>query len=219
MRLRNIYRLFYILLGIFGILMQFGVFAGNFNAWVLNYYTVLSNLLCIVYCALRMGYENRWLADGKMRELVMSPLTKYTVTMCITLTFLVYHFMLVPVWGMTWDLSLSSIGNYAVHYIIPVLTIADFLFLDRGDSPVAWYAPFWWIMVPLAYFAYILLRAPIFGNIGTTPSPYPYPFIDFTVYPVSQILLNIVVIIVVFVVVGYLLLLAHYLIKKGKKNA
>jgi len=62
------------------------------------------------------------------------------------------------------------------------------------------------MIIPLVYFAYILLRAPFFGNIGTTASPYPYPFIDFTIQPLFDVILNIIGIIVAFIFIGYVFL-------------
>ncbi len=215
MTVKNIYRSFYVLLGIVGIFIQLGVFNGNLYFSSLNYYTILSNILCVVYFSLRLVYDNRPAVDSKFRNFIESPVTKYCVTMCITLTFLVYHFLLHNSWaGDGGGINLFHIGNYIVHYIIPLMTIIDFLVFDRRNSELRWYVPFVWMVVPLVYFIYILLRAPLFGNIGTTSSPYPYPFIDFTIQPVSGVMLNIAGIIVVFIVIGYILLGINYLINK-----
>jgi len=206
MEIKNIYRLFYIVLGMTGILIEFGVIGGNLKLWVINYYTVLSNILCVAYFSMRLILDNRKGESTRFQEFITSPLTKYSVTMCITLTFLVYHFLLNPVWASSQEWSAATIGNYIVHYIIPVMTIIDFLIFDRQKISLRWYAPFIWMIIPVTYFVFILLRAPLLGNIGPTASPYPYPFIDFTIQPVEAVMYNIGGIIVAFIVIGYVLL-------------
>jgi len=98
------------------------------------------------------------------------------------------------------------------------MTILDFLIFDRNRNKLKWYAPFVWLIIPLIYFAFILLRAPLLGNIGTTSSPYPYPFIDFTIQPVSAVMQNVVGIIVVFILIGYSFWGIDTLIVKIKKK-
>lgn len=217
---KNIFRSFYILTGIIGVLINMGFLSGGLSLWTLNYYTVLSNILCIAYVALRVYYDNSNVADTRFKTFITSHLTKYAVTMCIMLTFLVYHFLLNPVWESNSSaLDMQSVGNYIVHYIIPVLTLVDFLIFDRLIKPLKWYAPFVWMIIPITYFIYILLRAPLFGNIGTTASPYPYPFIDFTIQSVSSVFLNITAILFVFIILGYILLgIDHLILKTGKQK-
>jgi hypothetical protein len=38
--------------------------------------------------------------------------------------------------------------------------------------------PLVWLLAPLGYFGYILVRSTFAGNIGTSESPFPYGFID-----------------------------------------
>lgn len=139
--------------------------------------------------------------------------------MCITLTFLIYHFLLYSAWNDgSGGIDIWSAGNYIVHYIIPAITIIDFFIFDKRAERLKWYAPFVWLIIPLIYFIYILLRALFFGNIGNTQSPYPYPFIDFTIQPVSSVLLNIAGIVIVFVLIGYIFMGIDSLIIKTRKD-
>jgi hypothetical protein len=45
------YKLILLTIGIIGLLLSFGVFDGRFNLSMLNYFTILSNLLCVAYFA------------------------------------------------------------------------------------------------------------------------------------------------------------------------
>ncbi|MBB4035297.1 hypothetical protein GGR21_001186 [Dysgonomonas hofstadii] len=220
MSVKNIYRILYILAGTFGILIQLGFFYDRMQLWTLSYYTVLSNILCVVYFSIRLYFNTVQAESGKFVRFIESPLTKYCVTMCIILTFLIYHFLLYPVWGGgPAGINLHKVSNYVVHYIVPVMTIIDFFIFDRNRSYLKSSAPLVWLIIPLTYFVYILLRAPLFGNIGTTTSPYPYPFIDFTIQPISSVMLNIAGIVIVFILIGYLLLgIDSLIVTRNKKD-
>ncbi|MDU1891023.1 MAG: Pr6Pr family membrane protein [Dysgonomonas sp.] len=214
MAARNTYRIFYIVIGVVGLLIQLGVFTGTFFVSSLNYYTILSNILCVAYFTLRLRFDYVVTENTKFRDFLMSPLVKYSVTMCITLTFLVYHFMLAPLEASKGGVDMFTFGNYIVHYIIPVMTIIDFLIFDTQRDSLKWYAPFVWIIVPVIYFIFIIIRAPFFGNIGDTSSAYPYEFIDFSIQPVSAVLVTVVVLVAIFIAIGYVLLFLDRILRR-----
>jgi len=213
---RNTYRGIYLFIGLLGLLMQLGVFQGKFHGMALLYYTLMSNIWCLIYFTLRMIYDNKpKLRQSKFASFIMSIHTKYAVTMSITLTFLVFHFILSS--GFANELNgfnPHSLNNYILHYIIPLMTIVDFLIFDRNSPKLSWFDPVIWMVIPLAYFLFIVVRAPIAGNIGMTSSPYPYPFIDFTIQPPSSVFLNILVIFVIFLLLGYVLLFLDLISRK-----
>lgn len=212
MTAKNIYRIIYILIGIAGLMIQFGIVDGTFHVVSLVYYTVLSNILCVLYFILRMIYDNKQSpGHSPFGEFILSVHTKYAVTMCILLTFLVYHFLLAPTFGTgPSQLSPHTISNYILHYIIPVMTLIDFLVFDKDKGKVKWIDTIRWMVIPLVYFIFILLRAPLAGNIGSTSSPYPYPFIDFTIQPATSVFINIGILFVVFLILGSILILIDY---------
>lgn len=156
--------------------LSYYVLQGNWASF--NYYTVLSNLVCFLYFLGASIHSIRLLAAG----MDVSPWhlrLEGAVVFCITVTFLIYHFMLRPEsFTMGGDNSgFWNTRNMIVHYAVPLLTLLDWLlFCPKG----VWrkWDPLKWLIIPLAYFAYILARAPLAGNIGGTSSPYPYFFIN-----------------------------------------
>ncbi|OGO58674.1 MAG: hypothetical protein A2V85_15370 [Chloroflexi bacterium RBG_16_72_14] len=60
--------------------------------------------------------------------------------------------------------------NTVVHQVFPLAVIADWL-VDPPDEPITFRRSLWWLVYPLAWVAYTLVRGPIAGW-------YPYPFID-----------------------------------------
>jgi hypothetical protein len=88
------------------------------------------------------------------------------VTLYMVITGIVYAGLLSKV-----DVQLQSAWtNSALHRILPLLLLADWVFFPpwpriRAGQALAWLA------FPLAYFAYSLIRGPVAHF-------YPYPFLD-----------------------------------------
>ena len=88
-------------------------------------------------------------------------------------------------------------ADYLLHDASPVMTAAYWLlFVPRGR--VGWRAPWLWLLFPLVYFAYALVRGRIDGR-------YPYPFIDVARLGWRQVALNSAGIAFAFVLAGFLL--------------
>jgi hypothetical protein len=60
--------------------------------------------------------------------------------------------------------------NAVLHYIGPLFMVADWL-LDPPERPVPWRQAALWLLFPVAYCGYSLVRGP-------TVDWYPYPFLD-----------------------------------------
>ena len=71
----------------------------------------------------------------------------------------------------------ASFGNLCVHYLTPLLVVAQWLLL-ADKSSLGWRSALWWLTLPLAYFAFAMLRGRSGKPIGHTHLVYPYPFLD-----------------------------------------
>ena len=153
--------------GTLGILLQCGVFSGKPDFSVLNYFTLMSNVLCAVYflCAavqLLRGRPAFWKrAKGAM-------------LLCILVTGLVYHFMLHGRFEMQGTLFWS---NTLLHYVVPVMSLLDWLLFDEKGA-YSWRDPFLWLLAPTGYFIYVVVRVHFGAILGPYGSPYPYFFMD-----------------------------------------
>ncbi len=154
--------------------LHFHMAAGKWGDF--NYYTVLSNAVCFLFPC--VAGVQRPAAGPGCHTVTWRPRAEGAVVFCITVTFLIYHFILRPeAFRMGNGGSFYSVLNMVQHYIVPLMALLDWLlFCPKGR----WrrYDPASWLLIPLAYFIYILIRAPFAGNIGGTSSPYPYSFID-----------------------------------------
>ena len=200
-----IYKLIIIIIGSFAVFHGFFYDNGNFkfNIETLYYFTYQSNMLVIIYFFLDT------INIIKKKE-TLYPRFKGAVTMSITVTFLVYHFLLSPT---SEELKkLDYIRNLIVHYIVPIMTILDYIIFDaKGIYKIM--DPLLWLLIPILYFAFILIRAKT-GNPFSDGSYYPYFFVDIDKYGLKTVMKNVFFITLFFAVLGYV----EYFIDKLLKN-
>lgn len=211
---KQIYRLLFLFLCEAGIVLQYAAVSKDGNAAMLTcYYTILSNMVCFLYFAVLVVAQRK-------KE---NPLLKGSVTMCIAVTGLVYHFMLNGVMEANAE-KVSPVllaGNILVHYVVPAMVVLDyFLFFPKGQykslHPIAW------LVLPYLYFGFALLRAEIsdtrFSGFGGAKSRYPYPFIDVDLYGWDKVLLIVLGITVAFLALGYIAYVIDRLLGKNRKR-
>jgi hypothetical protein len=149
---------------------------------------------------------------------------KGAVTLAITITFVIFHFVLRPILFTMGSATNSpfaeggyflSTSNFLVHYATPIMTLADWLlFTPKGE----WRKldPLKWLGVPLAYFIFSLIRAP-FAHFADG-SRYPYFFIDVDRYGALDVTRNVLIIAIAFALLGYILLAIDHLLAKASKK-
>ncbi len=173
---------------------------------LLSYYTNLSNIVVLLYQLCVLG---SFLApESGFYSAVRSPVLQYTVVNTITMTFLVYHFILFPAVkkkreAMT-DAEKSggviTSNNLCVHYIVPLCSLLFWLLFGNKELP--FWCVFAWLTVPVAYSMYILARAAHGINIYGKDTPYPYFFIDRNLIGTKRFIRNIALSLAAFFVLG-----------------
>lgn len=195
------YKVLLVFAGIAGLLLVFGVFDGRFHLSPLRYFTVLSNLLGVVYFIGDIVYMLKNKVAGK--PFVWCPALKGSMTMALTVTLLVAHFIL----GMRFTMADSTgITLFIMHYAVPVLTIFDWL-LFEPKGLMTFRSPLLWTIGPLAYFSYAMIAARIGDGIGYGGSRYPYPFLDVDKLGWGTVLLTVLAMVAFFVALGYVWIL------------
>lgn len=161
-----------------GIIRITGLFSGS-PAWnSLLFYTVMSNILCLVWMLLLTIQTIRDLRrDGTRGTSTTSARWGGTVMMAITVTLLIYLVILVPfAFQQAGDYVPFSFTDNLVHIITPCLLIADWLFFVRKGT-FRWFDPLLWTLIPGTY----LVFGFTFGGLGGEFGPgqkYPYPFMN-----------------------------------------
>ena len=171
--------LFLFLLNTAGLLLHSQLIPrGRIRAGMFCFYTNLSNLLLTVYelllfCA---GFA----PDGRLWAALTDVRLSCAMALCIWVTHLIYQFVLVPYEkrkGLKFADFGGNFGNICVHYVTPLLAVAQWLFL-ADKTGLSLLCAVWWLALPLLYAAFSLLRASGGKPIGHTGLLYPYPFLD-----------------------------------------
>jgi hypothetical protein len=157
------YRLFFGLLGFAAIITEIAVISerGNFNpANFFSFFTIQTNILVFLTFTLgaimiATGKPKRWM-DG-----VRAAVTFYALVVGIVFAALLSGYEVLT--AVAWD-------NVVLHYIIPIAVIVDFL-IDRPKQKISFKIGLWWLVYPIAYAAYSLIR-------GSIVDWYPYPFLN-----------------------------------------
>lgn len=179
MRIKNLwlsaaYKGIYALLIAAALVLDFGFFEGRADWYMLNYYTILSNIACMVFFAIA-HFQVEKAARAGIRDFAWQPRLEGAFVFCIAVTGIIYATMLAPA-----DIANGNFWrfeNIVLHYVGPAMVIFDWLlFSPKGRFRA--YDPLRWLLIPLAYLGYILLRSTFAGNIGSTGSRFPYGFID-----------------------------------------
>lgn len=162
------YMLSIVIIGTIGLLIEIlnyefnGTPGSNFDSLGLfKYFTLQSNLIVVVYFFLM--YQLRLHETSKLFQHLLA-----MVTLCITLTFVMFALFLDPIWD---PKGFAFVSSMMLHYINPILVIVYFV---RYAKEIEFHYTniFVWIIYPLLY----LVFATVYGLIT---GEYFYPFIDF----------------------------------------
>ncbi|WP_120494744.1 Pr6Pr family membrane protein [Microbacterium phyllosphaerae] len=196
-----IYRILALAVIITGVIRHSDVLTGAPNWTTLLFYTMVSNLLCLVWVALLVVRTGRDLGRrGPAGTSTPSARASGAVMMAITVTMLIYLVVLVPTRFADGDSDIFSLTDNLIHIITPLLVIVDWLlFVPKGSF--RWTDPLLWTLIPYAY----LVWAFIYGAVGGEFTPgqkYPYPFMDVDALGVGGVAQWIVALTLALVVVG-----------------
>lgn len=188
-----------------GVLLLLGVFSGNMNWEQLIFYTFQSNLIIsIVYSYLTIRtlinyYRQRKLVNYEISTEMMSALM-----LMIVVTGLIFNLLLAPNIPSDSAYSPNNITNYITHGITPLLVFIDWLLFVPSKS-LNRYSPLKWIIVPIAYWIYSIIRAYAAGPIASFGDGrrYAYFFIDADIYGWPTVFRNVFLLVLVFLLLGY----------------
>jgi hypothetical protein len=160
-----IYKLFFALLGFSALVTEIATIverrafdAGNF----FSYFTVEVNIIvCVTFLlsalSLTGNYRPKWL------DILRCIATVYILVVGIGFAILLSGFEGIALTAVPWD-------NTVLHYLIPIAVLVDFL-IDRPKRNITLKSGLVWVLFPIAYVFYSLLRGSITGW-------YPYPFLN-----------------------------------------
>ena len=195
-----IYILVFVMIASIGLNNSLGISKGEFNPPI--FYTSFSGLICFIYFFIAL--VNGIIVLIKKKDfpdsLFLVPRAKGAVTICITVTLLVYHFLVYEGSMLTID---TDIYNLITHYIVPIMVIAHWIIFDKKGTYKK-IDPLLWTIIPIGYFSWANVVAAM-----NTVTPYwdgefyPYSFMDLTIHPLSKVVITIVLLLLFFIALGY----------------
>ncbi|MGH6856593.1 MAG: Pr6Pr family membrane protein [Methylocella sp.] len=106
--------------------------------------------------------------------------------------------------------GLQILTNFVLHYAIPVLYPMYWLvFMPKGS--LRWSAPAWWVVYPVLYFLYSMLRGAAYGT-------YVYPFMDAAKLGVARAWMHGAVLLAVFFCLGIVLTAVDHALASGESR-
>ncbi|MGW2665233.1 Pr6Pr family membrane protein [Nocardia tengchongensis] len=159
-----------------------------------SYFTIQSNILgliVLVVGGLKDPAGRRW------------QVLRGAATLYLTITLIIYAVLLADI-----DVQLTERWiNDTLHRVIPIVLIADWLLVASGIKPTVKLV-LGWLIYPLAYGAYTLVRGPF-------ADWYPYPFMDPREQGYGALTIGLVVMAVVFAILGVIVAAVNGLVPKA----
>lgn len=162
-----------VIVGVLGIVLtaQSTDFMGGGS--VFFFFTVQSNIFIMLMALIFLVNEVAVLIIKKsfINQVLLH--IKYTATVAITITFLVFFTMLAPLMGVDYLLSFK---NYSLHAIVPILAIVDFFLFDK-DIQLTYKSSLLATIPPVCYVVFVYVGA-IFKIQYAKNLYYPYFFLN-----------------------------------------
>ena len=165
-----------------------------------SYFTILSN--CSMTVVLLVGGVLGMTGREGVPDLVRGAVTLYMAITGVVFAVALAHYE-----------ALGTIPwvNDVVHRLMPVVILIDWLAVPP-QRPVRWAQALWWLVFPLLYLPYTLIRGRIVGW-------YPYPFLDPRGKGYGHVVVSSVVVTLAFLAIGALLVWAGNLLRRRRAAA
>jgi len=164
-----------------------------------SFFTILSNILVALSFTLSLLWPSSLSGRFFSRTTVRSAICLYILVVGI-----VYSLVLRQIWDpQGWQL----VADRLLHDAIPLIYVVFWLlFVTKGV--LQWKNTIPWLIFPLIYLVYSLLRGAVTGW-------YAYPFINVAELGFSKVLLNIMIMLAAFLGVGLFLTMVNRSMKKA----
>jgi hypothetical protein len=138
-----------------------------------SYFSVLCNLMVSMAATISLLWPKRRAGRFFSSPQLLSGLLVY-----IVIVGLVYLVLLARTWN---PQGIHKLADILQHYALPILFLLHWLTLPKGK--LGWKAVPVWLLFPLLYFIFILMR-------GAITNGYPYPFVDVSRLGIVRVLIN-----------------------------
>lgn len=142
------------------------------------YYTIQSNLVIAAAAIIFLVYHVIELKTGKDNMPNWLRTIKFSCTVAITLTFVVFSLLLTPEMIAQGNTAyFTSISNLTLHNLVPICAIIDYLVFDFKHKSTK-YTFLWSAVMPLYYFAFAMILS-FSGVTFGSGAKVPYFFLNY----------------------------------------
>ena len=166
-----------VIIGVWASLLQ----EGFFNPKHFLYYTIQSNIEIAIICLVSLLFI---FSKKEIPSIVYT--LKFIFTVAITLTGLVFNFILYPQsLSQSYELNPFSLANFFTHTFVPILSIVDFFAFDYKIK-LTKKTFLLGLITPLVYFTFVMFCTKV-GIRFSGNNFVPYFFLDYKVNSWFQI--------------------------------
>ena len=202
-----------LVIGLIGLVLQFAItIPASMEAgrsligsivFYLSFFTILTNIAAVlVHASLVSPAGYAWFPAFAGRRM------RAGVAAAITLVLIVYATVLARLWAPE---GLFFVCDVLLHYVAPLIFVLWWL-IAGADGSTRWRDISWWMIYPLAYLAYALIRAPFAGEA-------PYPFLDVAKNGAASVTISALAITALFLGLCVLAVLADHVIARLRKSS
>jgi hypothetical protein len=138
-----------------------------------SFFTIISNLL-VAICTTTLVFR-----PVRLKSFFSQPKNQTAIVLYILIVGIVYNVILRSLWQ---PKGMQLVVDELLHSVIPILYFIYWL-LFVPKQQLEW-SSFWsWLILPLVYLAFILVR-------GSFSGFYPYPFLEVSKLGLDRVLLN-----------------------------
>lgn len=160
-------------------LSVYGLIKSYSGPMVFTYFTVLSNIFIDIMLLIFLYKDIYYLIKKKKIKYKRSLyVTKFSATVSITLTFLVFNTILAPFFPGGFFKAYFENGGYSscLHVIGPLLAILDFLLLDK-DYKLKYSDDIYTLVPPFIYVIYVVILSE--NGVRWSDMKAPYNFLNY----------------------------------------
>ena len=211
-----------IVVGVLGIVLSASSDSFMGNGYVFMFFTVQSNLTIMGISLVFLVNDIRMMFKKESFLNNIFYLIKYTFTIAILITFLVFFIMLAPTLGIDYLLSFK---NFSLHAIVPILAIIDFFIFDKGIN-LTYRNSLVGTFMPIYYLLFFLIGIPLNFRYSSDGLKAPYFFLNYEEigwFAITDkgpgVFIYVLILLALIVLLGFLFtFLMNLRQKKGKSN-
>lgn len=178
----------------------------------LSYFTSLSNIYCVILCAV-FGIM---IIAGKDPTSSTCLMFKGSSTIMIMITHIVFHYIIFP--NEKLNFNTFSYHNIMAHYVVPLGMLADYILFDEKGRFKYKYI-IMWTLIPTLFIPFAYTKTYISGVFDrSTGKKYPYFFMNYEKYGVKKVTLIICGILAFCAFLSSVLVFVDHLLGRAKKE-